>query len=68
MTCELHKRIKEKVYIGDGLYAQFDGWHIVLSAPRMNGEHFVCLEPSVLREFDEYRERLYKNLKMHEAL
>jgi hypothetical protein len=38
-------------YLGDGLYASFDGFAFTLRAPRENGDHFVILEPLVLREF-----------------
>lgn len=34
-------------YLGDGLYASFDGWHLRLRAPRLGGDHFVALEPAV---------------------
>lgn len=44
----------EETYLGDGLYASFDGWQITLRAPRLNGDHFVALEPKVLEAFMEY--------------
>ena len=34
-------------YLGDGLYASFDGYQIILRAPRSNGDHWVGLEPQV---------------------
>lgn len=37
----------EETYLGDGLYASFDGWQIVLRAPRAEGDHWVGLEPEV---------------------
>ena len=37
----------KEVYLGDGLYASFDGWYIVLRAPRDSGDHLVFLEPEV---------------------
>lgn len=37
-----------EVYLGDGLYASFDGYMIKLRAPRREGEHEVFLEPAVL--------------------
>jgi hypothetical protein len=43
-----------KHYLGDGLYAQFDGFMVTLSAPREFGEHYVCLEPEVLRRFNKW--------------
>ena len=39
------------VYLGDGLYASFDGYQFVLRAPRADGEHWVALEPDVLKAF-----------------
>ena len=48
--------IKEE-YLGDGLFASFDGFMFTLRAPRPDGDHWVGLEPSVLQAFDEYRER-----------
>ena len=36
-----------ETYLGDGLYASFDGWMITLRAPRENGDHWVGLEPQV---------------------
>lgn len=39
--------INQEEYLGDGLYASFDGWHIKLRAPREGGDHFVGLERDV---------------------
>ena len=48
----------EEYYLGDGLYASFDGWQVVLRAPRPDGDHWVALEPAVLDAFVNYlRER-----------
>ena len=46
---------EEETYLGDGLYASFDGFMFTLRAPRAGGDHWVGLEPEVLRAFDEYR-------------
>ena len=35
-------------YLGDGLYARFDGWQVILRAPRDGGDHIVALEPEVV--------------------
>ena len=43
-----------EVYLGDGLYASYDGWQIKLRAPREDGDHEVFLEPAVLREFERF--------------
>jgi hypothetical protein len=37
----------KEVYLGDGLYASFDGFMIKLRAPREDGDHWVALEPDV---------------------
>ena len=46
----------EEVYLGDGLYASFDGYSFILRAPRDGGDHWVALEPSVLKAFDKFRQ------------
>lgn len=43
--------LTEETYLGDGLYASFDGFQVTLRAPRADGDHFVCLEPAVLAAF-----------------
>ena len=43
-----------KTYLGDGLYASFDGWMITLSAPREHGEHYIALEPEVFEALLQY--------------
>ncbi len=37
-------------YLGDGLYASFDGYMIKLRAPRADGDHIVFLEPAIWHE------------------
>lgn len=41
-------------YLGDGLYASFDGWQFRLWTERENGVHEVYLEPSVVARFHAY--------------
>jgi hypothetical protein len=43
-----------ETYLGDGLYASFDGWQIRLRAPREDGDHIVYLEPGTLGAFERY--------------
>jgi hypothetical protein len=51
--------LNEPVYLGDGLYAQFDGWHIELYAWNGLGKtNRVFLEPAVLATFERYLENL----------
>ncbi len=33
-----------EVYLGDGLFASWDGWQVKLRAPREGGDHVVYLE------------------------
>ena len=41
-------------YLGDGLYASFDGYAVVLRAPRANGDHLVVLELEVYKRLREW--------------
>ena len=54
-------------YLGDSLYASFDGFHFILRAPRFGMgfgmdhavyDNVVYLEPSVLKAFNEYVKRM----------
>jgi hypothetical protein len=36
-----------ETYLGDGLFASWDGWSIRLRAPRDGGDHEVYLEPGL---------------------
>jgi hypothetical protein len=47
-----------EVYLGDGLFVSFDGYSVILRAPREHGDHFVALEPEVLKAFCVYLEGL----------
>ena len=51
---------RPETYLGDGLYASFDGWQIVLRAPRENGDHFVGLEPPVYDALVAFHTALFK--------
>lgn len=41
-------------YLGDGLYASYDGFAIKLRAPRECGDHFVVLEPAIYAALLQY--------------
>ncbi len=43
-----------ETYLGDGLYASFDGYQFCLRAPREGGDHKVYLETHTLNAFIEY--------------
>lgn len=49
----------ETVYLGDGLYAEFDGWQIELYASDgIHKTNQVYLEPTVLAAFNRYVDAL----------
>ena len=50
--------MSEEYYLGDGLYASFDGYMLTLRAPRERGDHWVGLEPRVLLALLEYCEHI----------
>ena len=52
--------MSKEEYLGDGLYVSFDGYMFTLRAPRLEGDHWVGLEPDVLHAFDQYREQILK--------
>lgn len=56
-----------ETYLGDGLYASFDGWQICLRAPRLLIDHLVYLEPSTLEKFERYVRGLREEAAKHEA-
>jgi hypothetical protein len=60
MTMEELKSLPEgrRAYLGDGLYAGYDGQSIWLVAPRENGDHAVCLGRDEFDALDRFRERL----------
>lgn len=43
-----------KEYLGDGVYAAFDGYNVWLTTPRQNGTHEIALEPEVLDKLLRY--------------
>jgi hypothetical protein len=52
-----------KCYLGDGLYASFDGYGIGLHAPRLEGDHWVYLEPDTYESLLCYVESLKEKSK-----
>jgi len=41
-------------YLGDGVYASFDGWQVWLTTDRLEGQHSIALEPSVFADLMKY--------------
>lgn len=53
-------------YLGDGLYADFDGYQIVLAANNgITDTNVVYLEPEVLNKFFAYVELIEQIKKQH---
>ena len=55
-------RMENEEYLGDGLYASFDGFQFWLRAPRDGGDHEVALEPQVYRAFIGYVNAMHQKL------
>ena len=54
----------EKVYLGDGAYISYDGYHIVLTTEHGTyTQNRICLDPKVLETFMSYLEEAL-NLKI----
>ena len=51
-------------YIGDGVYAGFDGYQFWLRTERESGWHEIALEPGVVAAFLDYRKRVYEAAKI----
>lgn len=44
-----------KEYIGDGVYASYDGYHLVLTTEDgISAYNTICIEPEVWRALDRY--------------
>lgn len=54
----------QETYLGDGLYASFDRYQIILRAPRADTDHFVALEPAVYVALQKWIAG-YPTLKRH---
>jgi hypothetical protein len=50
---------EHETYLGDGLFASWDGWQVKLRAPRDGGDHVVFLEDGLtLQAFFEFVDAL----------
>ena len=47
-----------EVYLGDGLYASFDGFQYCLRAPRGREDHKVFLNSATMHAFDQFRKNI----------
>jgi hypothetical protein len=51
---------ERETYLGDGVYARYDGWSIWLRTPRENGHHVIALEPEVFNKLAEFARRCWR--------
>ena len=54
-------------YLGDGVYAFYDGYHIWLDLRGQDNVTRIGMEPAVLKRFDEYRKSLKHRIAMEQA-
>jgi hypothetical protein len=53
--------MSKKAYIGDGVYVDYDGWNLILTAEDgIKATNTIYLEPDVLRSLLDYVEQ-FKN-------
>ena len=50
--------VLEDRYIGDGVYASFDGYHIILDLRAQDNTTRIALEPSVFASLIQYHDDL----------
>jgi hypothetical protein len=56
----------EKVYLGDSVYAVFDGWGFILTTENgypTDPSNRIYLEPLVLNSLNKYAEEVYHSIK-----
>ena len=45
-------------YLGDGVYASYDGYHIILDLREQDRITQIALDPSVFRSLVEYKKKM----------
>ncbi len=50
---------KPNVYLGDGVYATFDGWMIAVKCNCMSEPNTIFLEPQVMERLIEFYKSIY---------
>lgn len=43
-----------KEYLGDGVYAEYDGWQIVLTGNALGRDNVIAIEPAVWPKLQAY--------------
>ena len=56
-----------KKYLGDSVYAEFDGYHIILTTDNGYGaSNTIALEPSLIKALNKYQQYLIDYFKNKE--
>ena len=53
------KAVNEE-YLGDGVYASWDGGQVWLRTEREGGTHWIAIEPPVMNRLVEYQRRMIR--------
>ena len=60
--------IEKKLYLGDSVYASFDGFHIVLTTENGSGpSNTICLEDYVFISLLRYAEKAFPHLSISKS-
>lgn len=51
--------LKAHEYLGDGVYAGYDGWHIWLMLGDHRSDPLIALEPAVMKALNDYAARVW---------
>lgn len=58
-----------KQYLGDAVYAEWDGYYIKLTTENgIEATNTIFLEPSVLESFDEYKDSVVRFIAQQRSL
>ena len=58
--------MSDETYIGDGVYASFDGFMIKLRTQRDNGDHVIYLEPNVYDDLVRFGDHWFQRKPMEQ--
>lgn len=58
-------KLRDKVYLGDSVYAQYDGYHILLTTENgLGASNEIFIEPNVLKALLNYNEIITEKYKV----
>lgn len=61
--------MEKKVYLGDAVYAAWDGYHIVLTTDTFGVEsNKIYLDPTVLNALTIYSKQIYSGVKYEDCI